>query len=291
VPGSGPGTGFLVADRARAWARARARAWARVCRCVGPTIGPRADHRWSAKLKESWAVWYLDAYSEGRGARRVTLARARHQRRRRPMQNQLVMYEEEVRQLYGVCETLSRDSNARAVLVIGKDGQPIANAGDVDQLDVTSLSSLTAGNVAATGGIASAARREGVRRAVPRGREDQHPHLPRRAAGHPVIICTTSALRSAWCACACERPAWRSPTSSRSWSRRRGREPTVGVRRDHRRRHRQPLRRRLAGAMSFINYSSREINCKIVYYGPGLCGKTTNFSTSTTRPTPKPKAR
>jgi len=29
--------------------------------------------------------------------------------------------------------------------------------------------------------------------------------------------------------------------------------------------------------MSFINYSAREINCKIVYYGPGMCGKTTNL--------------
>ena len=29
--------------------------------------------------------------------------------------------------------------------------------------------------------------------------------------------------------------------------------------------------------MSFINYASREINCKIVFYGPGLCGKTTNL--------------
>ena len=29
--------------------------------------------------------------------------------------------------------------------------------------------------------------------------------------------------------------------------------------------------------MSFINYAAREINCKIVYYGPGLCGKTTNI--------------
>jgi signal recognition particle receptor subunit beta len=29
--------------------------------------------------------------------------------------------------------------------------------------------------------------------------------------------------------------------------------------------------------MSFINYASREINCKLVYYGPGLCGKTTNL--------------
>ncbi|MBJ79757.1 MAG: gliding-motility protein MglA [Myxococcales bacterium] len=29
--------------------------------------------------------------------------------------------------------------------------------------------------------------------------------------------------------------------------------------------------------MSFINYSSKEINCKLVYYGPGLGGKTTNL--------------
>ncbi len=43
--------------------------------------------------------------------------------------------------------------------------------------------------------------------------------------------------------------------------------------------------------MSFINYSSREINCKIVYYGPGLCGKTTNlqFIYSKTNPDVKGK--
>ncbi len=43
--------------------------------------------------------------------------------------------------------------------------------------------------------------------------------------------------------------------------------------------------------MSFINYSSREINCKIVYYGPGLCGKTTNlqFIYNKTSPTAKGK--
>jgi mutual gliding-motility protein MglA len=29
--------------------------------------------------------------------------------------------------------------------------------------------------------------------------------------------------------------------------------------------------------MAIFNYSSREISCKIVYYGPGLCGKTTNL--------------
>jgi mutual gliding-motility protein MglA len=43
--------------------------------------------------------------------------------------------------------------------------------------------------------------------------------------------------------------------------------------------------------MSFINYLSREINCKIVYYGPGLCGKTTNlqYIYNKTNPTQKGK--
>ena len=71
------------------------------------------------------------------------------------MTNQLVMYEEELSQINNVCEVLQHDSNAKAVLVIDKNGQAIASAGEVESLDVTSLSSLTAGNVAATGGIAS----------------------------------------------------------------------------------------------------------------------------------------
>ncbi len=43
--------------------------------------------------------------------------------------------------------------------------------------------------------------------------------------------------------------------------------------------------------MSFINYSSREINCKIVYYGPGLCGKTTNLQHIYTKTNPDLKGR
>ena len=43
--------------------------------------------------------------------------------------------------------------------------------------------------------------------------------------------------------------------------------------------------------MSFINYSSREINCKIVYYGPGLCGKTTNLQYIYTRTNPEAKGK
>ncbi len=67
---------------------------------------------------------------------------------------QMVMYDEEARQIQAVCDRLARESNAKAVLVIDKNGQPIAQSGETDHLDVTSLSSLTAGNVAATGGIA-----------------------------------------------------------------------------------------------------------------------------------------
>jgi mutual gliding-motility protein MglA len=43
--------------------------------------------------------------------------------------------------------------------------------------------------------------------------------------------------------------------------------------------------------MSFINYSSREINCKIVYYGPGLCGKTTNLQHIYTKTNPEAKGK
>jgi hypothetical protein len=43
--------------------------------------------------------------------------------------------------------------------------------------------------------------------------------------------------------------------------------------------------------MSFINYSSREINCKIVYYGPGLCGKTTNLQVIYRKTRPESKGK
>ncbi len=43
--------------------------------------------------------------------------------------------------------------------------------------------------------------------------------------------------------------------------------------------------------MSFINYSSREINCKIVYYGPGLCGKTTNLQVIYRKTRPEAKGK
>jgi len=43
--------------------------------------------------------------------------------------------------------------------------------------------------------------------------------------------------------------------------------------------------------MTFINYASREINCKIVYYGPGLCGKTTNLQWIYSKTNPNAKGK
>ena len=43
--------------------------------------------------------------------------------------------------------------------------------------------------------------------------------------------------------------------------------------------------------MAFINYSAREINCKLVYYGPGLCGKTTNLKQIYEKTAPNAKGK
>lgn len=43
--------------------------------------------------------------------------------------------------------------------------------------------------------------------------------------------------------------------------------------------------------MTYINYASKEINCKIVYYGPGLCGKTTNLQYIYSKTAPDAKGK
>lgn len=66
----------------------------------------------------------------------------------------LVMHSEEYERLQETLKRLLYDANARAVFLIDKNGQQIAAAGEVDSFDTTSLASLTAGNVAATDGLA-----------------------------------------------------------------------------------------------------------------------------------------
>jgi predicted regulator of Ras-like GTPase activity (Roadblock/LC7/MglB family) len=65
-----------------------------------------------------------------------------------------VLYEEEFKHLEEALRRLRQEANAKAVFLIDKNGQQIASAGEVEQFDTTSLASLTAGNVAATDGLA-----------------------------------------------------------------------------------------------------------------------------------------
>lgn len=70
------------------------------------------------------------------------------------MVTQMVMYDEESRRITEICQKLNTDANSRVVFVIDKNGQLIASAGQTDDLDSTSLASLVAGEIAATGGLA-----------------------------------------------------------------------------------------------------------------------------------------
>ena len=66
----------------------------------------------------------------------------------------LVLFEEDFHRLQQVLRKLRVESDASVVLLVDKNGQRIASVGDVDALDMTALASLTAGNVAATDGLA-----------------------------------------------------------------------------------------------------------------------------------------
>jgi predicted regulator of Ras-like GTPase activity (Roadblock/LC7/MglB family) len=70
------------------------------------------------------------------------------------MSTPVVLYEQEYEQLKRVITRLCADANAKFVFLVDKNGQQIAAHGEMLNLDTTSLASLTAGNVAATDGLA-----------------------------------------------------------------------------------------------------------------------------------------
>lgn len=70
------------------------------------------------------------------------------------MSSDLVMYEEEFQKIDEELQRLFQQANAKVVFLVDKNGQLIASAGETHEIDTTSLASLTAGNIAATGGIA-----------------------------------------------------------------------------------------------------------------------------------------
>ena len=68
--------------------------------------------------------------------------------------SQLVMQQEDYDVVLATIQKLVRDANAKGIFVVDKAGQLIAEAGEMTGIDSTSLASLTAGCVAATGGLA-----------------------------------------------------------------------------------------------------------------------------------------
>jgi predicted regulator of Ras-like GTPase activity (Roadblock/LC7/MglB family) len=69
-------------------------------------------------------------------------------------ETQLVMYDEDYRKILVIIEKLVRDANAKGIFVVDRNGQLIGEAGELRGIDTTSLASLTAGCIAATGGLA-----------------------------------------------------------------------------------------------------------------------------------------
>jgi predicted regulator of Ras-like GTPase activity (Roadblock/LC7/MglB family) len=66
----------------------------------------------------------------------------------------LVLHEADHKGLAAILDRLRLDANAKVALLIDKNGQQLASAGHLDGFDPTSLAALTAGNVAATDGLA-----------------------------------------------------------------------------------------------------------------------------------------
>src|SRR3982074_2243039 len=66
----------------------------------------------------------------------------------------ILLHQNQYHRLKAVLAPLRMDSAARVVFLVDKDGQEIAAQGEIGNLDTTSLASLAAGNVAATGGMA-----------------------------------------------------------------------------------------------------------------------------------------
>lgn len=98
---------------------------------------------------------------------------------------QMVIYEEEYNQIQDCVDSLVQAANARVVFVVDKNGQLIAAAGEVDDLDTTSLASLTAGNIAATGGMAKLLRENEF---ATQFHEGKNAHIHIQLVGNRVIL-------------------------------------------------------------------------------------------------------
>ncbi len=86
--------------------------------------------------------------------------------------NHMIITEQVHARFMAVLESIVREANAKLVFLVDKSGQPIATVGELEGVDSTSLASLTAGNVAATEGVAQLVGEEGFTNLFHEGRKD-----------------------------------------------------------------------------------------------------------------------
>ena len=70
-------------------------------------------------------------------------------------QGNFILHDKEYRDFQGVLKKLLADAYGKVVFLVDKNGSLLAAAGETEEFDTTSLASLAAGNIAATGGLAS----------------------------------------------------------------------------------------------------------------------------------------
>lgn len=66
----------------------------------------------------------------------------------------MVVFEKEMVEIFSIIENLNNEAHAKACFLVDKNGQLIASTGNTKEIDSIGLASLTAGNFAATAGIA-----------------------------------------------------------------------------------------------------------------------------------------
>jgi len=103
------------------------------------------------------------------------------------LNSQMVLYEEEQKLLEELCEELLQDSLAKSIYLLDKNGQMLAMGGATQGVDTTSLASLVAGTVAATGGLAKLIGQEEFPAHVHEG-EREHIHLSLVGSEHILTV-------------------------------------------------------------------------------------------------------
>lgn len=97
----------------------------------------------------------------------------------------LVIFEEESKRIDAALAKLQGEARAKSIFLIDKNGQLIAACGETQGIDTTSLASLTAGNIAATGGLAQLLGEEEFSILFHEGQRD---HLHISIVGKKVIL-------------------------------------------------------------------------------------------------------